>query len=61
MRRVDKIASRCRDESGGDVSANSCATSGGAGGAGAIVIRAGVARRASVEVGAVVSLNDGDS
>ena len=60
MRSVERIASRCRTGIGGDVSAKARKAS-GAGGGGATVITAGVARRPSAEVCVVVSLADGDS
>jgi len=62
MRSVERTASRCRDESGGEVSANACVMIGAGEIAGAVVMmRAGVARTASADVGAVLSLSDGDS
>lgn len=60
MSRMERIASRCRTGTGGDVSANARTASGG-GGVGWIAITAGVARRASAQVGVAVSLTDGDS
>lgn len=62
MRSVERTASRCREESGGEVSENACVTIGAGAIAGAVVMTStGAARTASADVGAVLSLSDGDS